>query len=193
MTFEDGGRKIGKLIREGKTNRTGSTVTFLPDSKIFKNCTFSFSKICERAQEDAFLLKGLKMIVTDLRKEKRENVYQYEDGLKAFIEEINSDHTPMHDPVSFSGEYNSIKVEGVCAKLYKLNEVEFQVYIKDLADAGYIRIELHNNIEYYFATNKSNEFLKSKKPQELIKSCIGLITESAVKGITSACLEKVIA
>lgn len=112
MTFEDGGRKIGKLIREGKTNRTGSTVTFLPDSKIFKNCTFSFSKICERAQEDAFLLKGLKMIVTDLRKEKRENVYQYEDGLKAFIEEINSDHTPMHDPVSFSGEYNSIKVEG---------------------------------------------------------------------------------
>ena len=41
-----------------------------------------------------------------------------------------------------------INREGVCAKLYKLNEVEFQVYIKDLADAGYIRIELHNNIEY---------------------------------------------
>ena len=36
-----------------------------------------------------------------------------------------------------------INREGVCAKLYKLNEVEFQVYIKDLADAGYIRIELH--------------------------------------------------
>lgn len=86
-----------------------------------------------------------------------------------------------------------INREGVCAKLYKLNEVEFQVYIKDLADAGYIRIELHNNIEYYFATNKSNEFLKSKEPQELVKSCIGLITESAVKGFTSACLEKVIA
>ena len=52
---------------------------------------------------------------------------------------------------------------------------------------------INNNIEYYFATNKSNEFLKSKKPQELVKSCIGLITESAVKGITSACLEKVMA
>ncbi len=86
-----------------------------------------------------------------------------------------------------------INREGVCAKLYKLNEVEFQVYIKDLAAAGYIRIELHNNIEYYFATNKSNEFLKSKKSQELVKSCIGFITESAVKGITSACLEKVMA
>ena len=84
-----------------------------------------------------------------------------------------------------------INREGVCAKLYKLNEVEFQVYIKDLADAGYIRIELHNNIEYYFATYNSNEFLKSKKPQELVKCSIGLIAESAAKGFTSACLEKV--
>ena len=55
MTFEDGGRKIGKLIREGKTNRTGSTVTFLPDSKIFKNCTFSFSKICESSGRCLFI------------------------------------------------------------------------------------------------------------------------------------------
>lgn len=37
------------------------------------------------------------MIVRDKRKEEREVVYQYEDGLKAFIEEVNQDHTPMHD------------------------------------------------------------------------------------------------
>ena len=83
--------------------------------------------------------------------------------------------------------------KGVCAKLYKLNEVEFQIYIRDLSDAGYIHIESHNNIEYYFATNKSKEFLKSTKPQELIRSCIGLIAENAAKGITSACLEKAMA
>ena len=41
-----------------------------------------------------------------------ENVYQYEDGLKAFIEEVNQDHTPMHDPISFRGESNQIIVEG---------------------------------------------------------------------------------
>ena len=112
MTFEDGGSKIGKLEKVGKTNRTGSTVTFKPDSTIFKTVHFSYSTICERAQEDAFLLKGLKMIVRDKRKEEKEVIYQYEDGLKAFIDEVNQDHTPMHDSISFRGESNQIVVEG---------------------------------------------------------------------------------
>ena len=112
MTFEDGGSKIGKLERVGKTNRTGSTVTFKPDPTIFKTVHFSYSTICERAQEDAFLLKGLKMIVRDKRKEEKEVIYQYEDGLKAFIDEVNQDHTPMHDSISFRGESNQIVVEG---------------------------------------------------------------------------------
>lgn len=112
MTFEDGGSKIGKLEKVGKTNRTGSTVTFKPDPTIFKTVHFSYSTICERAQEDAFLLKGLKMIVRDKRKEEKEVIYQYEDGLKAFIDEVNQDHTPMHDSISFRGESNQIVVEG---------------------------------------------------------------------------------
>lgn len=112
MTFEDGGSKIGKLEKVGKTNRTGSTVTFKPDPTIFKTVHFSYSTICERAQEDAFLLKGLKMIVRDKRKEEKEVIYQYEDGLKAFIDGVNQDHTPMHDSISFRGESNQIVVEG---------------------------------------------------------------------------------
>lgn len=112
MTFEDGGSKIGKLEKVGKTNRTGSTVSFKPDPTIFKTVHFSYSTICERAQEDAFLLKGLKMIVRDKRKEEKEVIYQYEDGLKAFIDEVNQDHTPMHDSISFRGESNQIVVEG---------------------------------------------------------------------------------
>lgn len=112
MTFEDGGSKIGKLEKVGKTNHTGSTVTFKPDPTIFKTVHFSYSTICERAQEDAFLLKGLKMIVRDKRKEEKEVIYQYEDGLKAFIDEVNQDHTPMHDSISFRGESNQIVVEG---------------------------------------------------------------------------------
>lgn len=112
MTFEDGGSKIGKLEKVGKTNRTGSTVSFKPDPTIFKTVHFSYSTICERAQEGAFLLKGLKMIVRDKRKEEKEVIYQYEDGLKAFIDEVNQDHTPMHDSISFRGESNQIVVEG---------------------------------------------------------------------------------
>lgn len=78
---------------------------------------------------------------------------------------------------------------GVCAKLYGLTDTEFQVYIQDLHNAGYIHIETRDNIDYYFATSKSNEFLNSSKPQELFKDCV----ESITKGITTACLEKAMA
>ncbi len=51
-------------------------------------------------------------MVTDERKEKRQEVLQYEKGLQAFIEEINKDRTAMHDPVNFDGVSNDIRVEG---------------------------------------------------------------------------------
>lgn len=66
-------------------------------------------------------------------------------------------------------------------------------FIQDLAEAGYKRIEVQNNIEYYFATSKSQEFIKCAKPQDLLKSYIGVVTECAAKGITSAYLEKAMA
>ena len=113
MRFEDGGKVIGPLEKIGTRKKTGSTVRFKPDPKIFKQTHFSFSKIAERAQEDAFLLKGLKMVVKDERgSELREHVYQYEDGLKAFVEEVDKDMEGMHPTVSFSKIYNKIKVEG---------------------------------------------------------------------------------
>lgn len=111
MEFSDGGRKASPLKSLGKTNDTGSTVTFMPDPAIFKDTRFSWSTINERAQEDAFLLKGLKITLKDERENKREQTYQYEDGLKAFIEEINADHTPMHPVVSFEGESGGMKVQ----------------------------------------------------------------------------------
>ena len=86
-----------------------------------------------------------------------------------------------------------IKRKGVCAKLYKLDDIEFLAYILDLAEAGYIRNEVQNNIEYYFATSKSQEFIKCAKPQDILKSYIGVVTECAAKGITSAYLEKAMA
>ncbi len=111
MDFSNGGRKVSRLKKTGTTTKTGSTVTFLPDPEVFHENRFSYSLIRERAQEDAFLLKGLKIIVRDERQNKREAVYQYEDGLKAFIEEVNEDHAPMSPVVSFEGEYGGMKVQ----------------------------------------------------------------------------------
>lgn len=117
MRFEDGGNKIGKLETIGKTNKTGSKVRFLPDERIFSTTKFSFSQIAERAQEEAFLLKGLRMIIKDQRKDhEREEEYHYENGLEAFIEYLHEDKQVFHKPISFSGEVNNIKID--CAFQY---------------------------------------------------------------------------
>lgn len=117
MRFEDGGNKISKLETIGKTNKTGSKVRFLPDERIFSTTKFSFSQIAERAQEEAFLLKGLRMVVKDQRKDhEREETFHYENGLEAFIEYLHEDKQVFHKPISFSGEVNNIKID--CAFQY---------------------------------------------------------------------------
>ena len=117
MEFRNGGKHIGKLRKVGKRSRSGSKVRFLPDASIFSTTRFSYSSICERAQENAFLLKGLTMVVIDERKEEvRKEVYHYENGLEAFIDYLHADKHVFHPAVSFSSTVNEIKVE--CAFQY---------------------------------------------------------------------------
>lgn len=117
MNFSDGGSKASKLKELGKTNKTGSKVHFMPDKRIFSTTHFSFSTICERARENAFLLKGLRMIVIDERKDpKREEVYHFENGLEAFIDYLHEDKATLHKPYSFSAVSNGIQVD--CAFQY---------------------------------------------------------------------------
>ena len=65
VRFENGGHVAIPPHKVGNTNRTGTTVRFLPDKEIFQTTTFSFTTICERMQESAFLLKGLTVEVID--------------------------------------------------------------------------------------------------------------------------------
>ena len=111
LDFSNGGRHVGELKVIGKTKQTGSKVTFLPDPTIFKENRFSYSRIKERVQEDAFLLKGLKIRLIDKRENPKEDEFVYEDGLKAFVEELDVDHDPISPVVSFEGESGGIKVQ----------------------------------------------------------------------------------
>lgn len=111
LEFSDGGRHTGKMKTLGKTNQTGSSVTFWPDPEIFKDTTFSYSTIKERVQEDAFLLKGLKICIEDKRQNPKRDEFVYEDGLKAFVEELNSDHDSLTPVVSFEGENQGMKIQ----------------------------------------------------------------------------------
>ena len=102
MNFKDGGSKASKLEVIGKTNKHGSKVTFMPDSTIFSTTNFSFTQICERARESAFLLRGIALQVNDLRNDKQE-LYCFENGLEDFMNYLHEDKQIFHKPVSFNG------------------------------------------------------------------------------------------
>ncbi len=112
MEFRNGGKKIGKLEKVGPTNRTGSTVRFKPDAKIFSTTEFKYDVVCERAREEAFLLSGIALIVNDRRGKKNQTEeYKYKDGLLAFLDYLHEDRNPLMKPVQFSGDAYGIHVD----------------------------------------------------------------------------------
>ena len=76
ISFEDGGKLKQSLTKLDKTNKTGTKVTFMPDDTIFSTVNFSFTTVCERMQECAFLLKGLTVEVEDVLDNKKE-IFNY--------------------------------------------------------------------------------------------------------------------
>ncbi|ANZ33435.1 DNA topoisomerase IV subunit B [Staphylococcus carnosus] len=111
--FNKGGLPATGLEKKGKTRKKGTKVTFKPDPEIFKSTTaFNFDTLSERLQESAFLLKDLKITLTDLRSGKeREEIYHYEEGIKEFVSYVNEGKEVLHDVSTFSGESHGIEVD----------------------------------------------------------------------------------
>lgn len=110
IKFENGGKLTVPLKQLSKTSKTGTTVRFKPDEEIFSTTNFSFTTICERMQECAFLIKGLNIEITN-ELDGRHEVYQYEDGLKSFVEYLNEEKKELHKVVSFDTVKDKINVE----------------------------------------------------------------------------------
>ena len=110
IKFVDGGKVEVPLHTIGSTNKTGTTVTFLPDEEIFKSTQFSFTTIAERMQESAFLLSGITIEVID-EIDNKDVKYHYENGLVSFIDYMNENKTPLHKVINFKGLKNGIEVE----------------------------------------------------------------------------------
>ncbi len=110
IRFEDGGKTKVPLKKLEKTSKTGTSVTFKPDPNIFSTTTFSYSTICERMQECAFLLKGLTIEVNDLINERSES-FHYENGIEAFVDYLNEEKHTLHKVVLFEGVKEGINVE----------------------------------------------------------------------------------
>ena len=110
IKFKDGGHVDSPLKTIGTTRKTGTCVTFLPDSEIFSSTNFSFTTICERMQESAFLLKNLTVILDDVEDNHHEE-YHYDNGLTDFIDYINENKKPLHKVIGFEGSKNDIEVD----------------------------------------------------------------------------------
>lgn len=115
FTDEDGkvhsGIPVEPLKFVGKTDKTGTKVTFLPDSDMFGNIKFNFETICNRARELAFLNKGLKIELVDLNTD-RDEKYHYEGGISDFVEYLVEGKNKMFSkPIYFEGEDKNFNLE----------------------------------------------------------------------------------
>jgi len=102
-----------ELTVVGQTDRTGTEVTFKPDSEVFDECDFNYELLRTRMREQAFLNGGLKITTRDER-EGREtsDTMCYEGGIIEFVQYINRNKTPLHDNVIYlSGERNDSTAE----------------------------------------------------------------------------------
>ena len=105
------GVPLGELEDVGPTKQRGTVVTFLPDKRMFGDIVFNFDTINKRIKELAFLNKGLKIELTDLRQDLHVE-YHYEGGIKDFIGYIDEGKTRLFAaPMYFSAESDIVKLE----------------------------------------------------------------------------------
>lgn len=96
----------------GESTENGSTVTFLPDHEIFtETIELNYETLQTRLRELAFLNKGVKITLTDERID-RTQVFQYEGGVKSFVDYLNRGKDVLHEePVYIQGERDTVTVE----------------------------------------------------------------------------------
>ena len=102
-----------KVVGECDPDKTGTKVTFLPDGEIFEETVFEYDVLKQRLREMAFLTKGLKIILQDLREDEiREHTFHYEGGIKEFVTYLNKSKTPLYDQIIYcEGEKDGVVVE----------------------------------------------------------------------------------
>ena len=163
IRFEDGGHTKVPLKEIGTTNKTGTTVRFLPDDEIFTSTNFSYTTICERMQESAFLLKGITIEVVD-EEDERSAKFHYERGIEEFVEELNKGKEQLHKVLSIGSTREKIEVEIAMqyTDSYNENIVSFVNNVKTI-DGGSHEVGFKTGLTKVFNDYaKSNGFVKGK-------------------------------
>ena len=108
------GKAMYDLKVVGETKKQGTEVVFLPDETIFKETTeFEYDILRQRLREMAFLTKGIKIVLHDLRPEdKKVEAFYYEGGIKEYVEYLNRHKDPLYDEIIYcEGSKSDVYVE----------------------------------------------------------------------------------
>ena len=107
------GEAVSPLKRVGdQGTRRGTTLRFWPSSEIFTDTEFHFDILARRLRELSFLNSGVKITLTDERGEGETTTFQYEGGIRSFVEHLAQLKTPLHpNVISVTGEQNGITVD----------------------------------------------------------------------------------
>ena len=163
MRCENGGKVTVPLKKIGTTNKTGTTIRFLPDEEIFQSTNFSFTTICERMQESAFLLKGITIEVVD-EEDDRQALFCYKRGIDEFVEYLNKGKNTLHKVLNLAGSKDKIEVEIAMqyTDTYSEDIVSFVNNVKTI-DGGSHEVGFKTALTRVFNDYaKSNGFIKGK-------------------------------
>ena len=163
IRFEDGGKVTVPLKKIGVTAKTGVKVHFLPDKEIFTSTNFSYTTICERMQESAFLIKGLMIEVVDEESGKQEK-FCYENGLETYVEFLNEGKNTLQKPLVFQTVKDRIEVDIAMqyTDTYNENIVSFANNVKTI-DGGSHEVGFKSALTRAFNDYaKSNNYFKGK-------------------------------
>ena len=178
------GKTASKLTVIGKSNATGTKVTFKPDKTIFNSIEFSYDTLAQRLRELAFLNKGLKIKLTDERTDK-ESVFEFGGGIVSFAEYLNKNKNSLHNKVIyFQKEQDEVILEGAL----QYNDGYAETIYSFANNINTIEGGTHLSGFKSALTRAINQYAKAKN---LIKDDIGISGEDTREGLTAVVSVKV--
>jgi len=191
------GLPVGKMEQVGKCNVSGTTITFKPDPTIFDTINYKFETLAHRFQESAYLNKELTIVLLDNRKdENKKEVYQYDGGIKAFVDYLNLNRSVISKIIYFEDSIDNYYIEVALQYNDGFNERIFSFANNiNTVDGGYhltgfktaLTRALNNFAKKNKILNKKNSSLRGSDVREGLTAVINVkLPEPQFEGQTKS-------